>query len=138
MMGLDRFRELLDAYGAEPGRWPAQERPAAEALLAGKPEAAEMLAKALSVDALLDRATPLSPPIIDAEALIGRITAEPQSQVLAFQPVARRQGASFALKVASLAAAAAIGFLVGATQFMDSVDSSSQPSSVALADVLPW
>jgi len=138
MMRMDRFRELLDAYGAEPRRWPASERAAAEALLAEKAEARELQARASRVDALLERASPLSPPIVDAEALIGRITGSAQSQVLAFRPAGRRQGVSFALKVASLAAAAAIGLLVGATQFVDNGDSSNQNSSVALADLSPW
>jgi len=65
-MGLDRFRELLDAYGAEPRRWPANERAMAEALFAQNPRARDLRAKAATIDALLDRTAPLAPPIIDA------------------------------------------------------------------------
>ena len=38
-MDLARFETLADAYGADFRRWPAAERPAAEALLASAPAA---------------------------------------------------------------------------------------------------
>ena len=138
MMGLDRFRELLDAYGAEPRRWPANERTMAEALAARQPEARDLRAKAAAIDALLDRAMLLAPPIIDAEALIGRITARAQSQVVAFRPARRPSAGTFWLKVASLAAAAMIGFLVGVTQLVNLGDTSAPGSGLELADLSPW
>lgn len=138
MMGLDRFRELLDAYGAEPRRWPANERATAEALAAQRPEARELRARAAVIDGLLDRATPLAPPIIDAEALIGRITAEAQAQVVALRPARRPSAGAFWLKVASLAAAAMIGFLVGVTQLVNLGDTSAPTSGLELADMSPW
>src|ERR1700674_1412164 len=104
MMVLDRFRELLDAYGAEPRRWPANERTVAAAFLADSAQARDLRAKAAAIDALLDRATPLAPPIIDAEVLIGQITSKPQSQVIALRPAKRPSAGTFWLKVASLAA----------------------------------
>src|SRR6266702_3414702 len=39
VMTLQRLQQLLDAYGADPERWPAEERLAALALLAHSPEA---------------------------------------------------------------------------------------------------
>ena len=39
MMTLYRLRQLLDAYGATPERWPTEERVAAQILLAGSTEA---------------------------------------------------------------------------------------------------
>jgi hypothetical protein len=138
MMGLDRFRELLDAYGAEPRRWPANERAMAEALFAQNPRARDLRAKAATIDALLDRTAPLAPPIIDAEILIGQITAMPQSQVVAFRPAQRPAAGNFWLKVGSLAAAAVIGFLLGVTQLANIGETSAPTSVLELADISPW
>jgi hypothetical protein len=55
MITLVRFAQLLDAYGAEPARWPAEEREAALALLARSPEARRQRDEAARLDALLDR-----------------------------------------------------------------------------------
>jgi negative regulator of sigma E activity len=141
MMGMNRLRELLEAYGADPGRWPADERPAAIALLRDDPEAQRLQRRAAAIDSLLDRATPIAPPIIDAEKLVAAITAEPQktAEIVTLRPARRPSPGTFWLKVASLAAAAAIGFLVSATQFTSFGDSSSSPTSgLELADVSPW
>jgi hypothetical protein len=53
-MTLARLGELLDAYGAEPQRWPSAERAAAEALLQSEPRAAELQRSARLLDAQLD------------------------------------------------------------------------------------
>jgi hypothetical protein len=146
MMGMDRFRELLDAYGAEPGRWPAKERGPAEVLLTRNTEAARLRSQAAVIDALLDRAT-LAPPVIDAERLIASITAEPQpmaepkggtAEIVTLRPVRRPPAGGFWLKVASLAAAAAIGFLVGVSQLTGLGDPTAPTSGVELADISPW
>lgn len=62
-LSLNRFRELVDAWGADPARWPAQEREAAEALLAQDGRARALQAQAASLDALLsgDRVPPPRP-----------------------------------------------------------------------------
>ncbi len=140
MMGLDRFRELLDAYGAEPGRWPANERGPAEVLLTRDAEAARLRKQAAAIDALLDRAM-LAPPVIDAERLIADITAEPQrtAEIVTLRPARRPSAGGFWLKVASLAAAAAIGFLVGVSQLTGlGSDPTTPTSGVELADISPW
>jgi len=49
-----RFQELLDAYGAEPARWPESERGPAQALLASDADAQRALREAASFDRLLD------------------------------------------------------------------------------------
>ena len=141
MMGMDRLRELLEAYGAEPGRWPAKDRAAALALLAGNEEARRLQKQAAAIDGLLDRATPIGPPIIDAELLVASVTATPQktAEVVTLRPAARRSsGGSFWLKVASLAAAAMIGFLVGVSQLTGISDTPTSSSGLELADVSPW
>jgi ferric-dicitrate binding protein FerR (iron transport regulator) len=53
-MTLERFKELLDAFGADLGRWPDAEQAAARALIARMPEAQAALAEARRLDALLD------------------------------------------------------------------------------------
>lgn len=53
-MSLERLAVIVDAYGAEPRRWPAAEREAALALAATAPEAAALLAEARMLDASLD------------------------------------------------------------------------------------
>ncbi len=55
MITLARLAELLEAYGADPARWPAEEREAALALLALSPEARRRRDEAARLDALLDR-----------------------------------------------------------------------------------
>jgi anti-sigma factor RsiW len=53
-MTFERFKELLDAFGADLGRWPEAERASARALIARAPEAEAALAEARRLDALLD------------------------------------------------------------------------------------
>jgi hypothetical protein len=52
-MDLNRFETLVAAYGASPGRWPEEERAAAEAFARAHPRAAALLREADSIDALL-------------------------------------------------------------------------------------
>ncbi len=70
-----RFAEVLDAYGADPRRWPASERDAALALLASSPAARAQLQVAASLDAALD-AHAVSPPSSALRAAL--IAAAPQ------------------------------------------------------------
>lgn len=64
-LSLDRFRELTDAYGADPARWPPPEREGAEALLAHDARARAVQAQAAALDALLaaDAVAPPRPPL---------------------------------------------------------------------------
>lgn len=66
-----RFEVLLDAYGADPERWPEAERAAALALLQRDPDARAMRAQAARIDALLGLAEPVEP----SPALVARILA---------------------------------------------------------------
>jgi hypothetical protein len=71
-MELNRLKEVMDAYGAEPARWPADERAGAQALLRRSPEA-----RALQDEARrLDRALDLMPGIGPSSALTDRILAQ--------------------------------------------------------------
>lgn len=70
-MSLERLRALLDAYGANPDRWPPQERAAALALLEQSPEAQRWRDASARIDALLDHA----PGFEVSATLIDRILA---------------------------------------------------------------
>lgn len=54
---LQRFAEVLEAYGAEAQHWPADERSMLLELTSGSEQAAGMLAQARQLDQLLDQYT---------------------------------------------------------------------------------
>ncbi len=62
-MTSERLRELLDAYGAAPARWPEAERAAASDLVAASASARSLSDAAAAIDRALDAATaaPASP-----------------------------------------------------------------------------
>jgi hypothetical protein len=70
-MSLERLRALLDAYGANPDRWPPEERAAALALLEQSPQAQRWRDASARIDALLDHA----PGFEVSATLIDRILA---------------------------------------------------------------
>ena len=102
---LARFEALLDAYGAEPRRWPADRRAAAAALLARSPEAQALRAAAARLDGLIDAARVEPAPA----HLIGRVLAA------APKPAAPRRGwvAGLLKPAAGLAFAAVLGLGLG-------------------------
>ena len=53
-MNLDRFKQILDSYGANPDRWPSDERAAAEDLLGRSAEARDLVAEYAALDSILD------------------------------------------------------------------------------------
>lgn len=69
-MNLARFGEIVGAYGADPGRWPPNERAAAQALLAGSDAARQAYADAAALDTVMTLSTaPLPSPELVAEVL---------------------------------------------------------------------
>lgn len=76
-MNLDRFAILIEAYGIDPRRWPADERVAAQSLLSASGEAQRLLRQAAALDALLS--TPL-PSVSPSPALQARILAQVHPQ----------------------------------------------------------
>ena len=107
-MNLARLAEILDAYGADARRWPAAERVAAEALIAGSAEAATLREDAAALDMMMDlSAAPAPSPELMARVLAGR---EPSAGWLAilwpFGPVWQ--------PVSAMAAAAVLGIAIGA------------------------
>jgi hypothetical protein len=75
-MTLAELGQLLDVYGADRGRWPADERAAAAQLSARDAEARRLLAEAEALDRVLDSA-PVPTLAVEA-ALAGRIVAAAQ------------------------------------------------------------
>lgn len=101
-MRPERFAALLDAYGAEPRRWPDEERRAALEYLMTTPDARRLRAEAAELDRLLD-AAPAAPP-----------TAALRERVLGEAPV-RRSSGERRFVAGALAASLLLGFVVGAT-----------------------
>jgi hypothetical protein len=73
-MHLDRFRSLVDAYGANQARWPEAERAAAVTLAQGSAEAQALLRDAARLDEVLD----LAPSVAPSTALLGAVLARQQ------------------------------------------------------------
>ncbi len=70
MMDAQRFEAILTAYGADPSRWPQDERAEALAFERAEPEAAKILREAAGrLDALLDTVRAPEP----SESLAARI-----------------------------------------------------------------
>jgi len=117
MMTLERLRQIIAAYGANPRHWPDDERDAAEALAASSPAARDMAARECALDDGMELLSDTVP-----DAAMARLTA-----ATAFPPP--RQNAASAMRatggwMTSLASAfwpratvfasmAALGIIVG-------------------------
>jgi len=115
-MTPDRFATLLDAYGADPARWPPGERDAALAHAAATPAAAALLDAARRLDALIDRlpADAPAPDLARLAALAAATAQEPADNVVALRPRATRpRPAATWARAAALAAAGICGLIVG-------------------------
>jgi anti-sigma factor RsiW len=83
-MTLERFAAIIDAYGTSPARWPADERAAAEALLAEDPAAQALAAEAAKLDLMLAAARVEAP----SAALVERLmAARPRAVAVAPAPL---------------------------------------------------
>jgi anti-sigma factor RsiW len=136
-MMIWRFRRLIAAYGADPGRWPPGQRARAEALLARSPKARTLLAEAQAFDALLlaDVKPPAGEPL--AAAIIARALGQPQERAPAPAPRAIGFGWSLARlwpQAVGLAAAAVLGFVIGWTDLLPG--SFAGGDTIDLADIL--
>ena len=107
-LDAERFRAVVESYGANPERWPAQDRQAWEKLVAGAGELA-WLDDGRRLDALLDEVPDLAP----SPALLRRVAEIPARHVTApscIWPLGRLR-----TLVAFGAMAAAMGLVVGMT-----------------------
>lgn len=119
-MGLERLQQIIEAYGADPARWPQAELVAAEALLARSAEARAALAEARTLDAALDVwKAPLPDPW--AAQRIARAARDlPQRRIT----LRERLAAFLPLEpvwpqLAGLTAALVLGFFIGFSDFSD-------------------
>jgi len=108
-LGQVRFRALVGSYGADPARWPAAERQAAEELAATSSEAALFLAEQRRLDEILDRAEDVAP----STALLRRVAEIPVRQATPESPRAWWPFGRFRHAVTALAATAAMGAILG-------------------------
>ena len=91
-MDKTRLRAILDAYGAEPARWPEAEREAALSALHSGPE----LVRAGQEAALLDRMIAHAPTAVINDALLTRILESAPRALAKLQP-RRRPGRNWSL-----------------------------------------
>lgn len=118
-MTPDRFRRLLDAYGADIDRWPAPDRQAARACLGRHPDLLVPMGRAAALDASIRRIAPaVSPDAVAAaiDAVNRRLEAPPAN---APRPAdhgvgrAPHQAVALGWPLAALAGAAAILLAIG-------------------------
>ncbi|BBU29156.1 hypothetical protein BTHE68_28900 [Burkholderia sp. THE68] len=77
-MTPERFRQLTEAYGASPERWPAGERDAALALVhAGDAQTLAALAEAHALDGMLDAHAVAAPSPALARRIVASAPAQP-------------------------------------------------------------
>ena len=119
-MGMDEFRTLLDAWGADAARWPRERQADAQALLASCEEARLLLADEAAFDALL-AALPEPTP---GAALMQDILAIPRTA----RQDGKARGRWFSIlpalpRFAGLAAVTLLGFYIGTTSLFQPAQS---------------
>jgi hypothetical protein len=124
-MTMEEFTSLLDAWGADSSRWPADRRAEADALLARSDEARRLLADEAAFDALLAAAPALAP----NTALLDSVMAIPAGNRQERKAGRWRFGFAPALpRFAGLAAAALLGFYIGTTSLFQPAQSMAADS----------
>ena len=107
---VERLKEVLATYGADPAHWPLAER---DRLLAGMKAAPALAAEAGEIDLVLARAATVTVP----PHLAARITAAAGGAVPAaagyVPPSAKRPSWSSWVSAAALAASLALGIYIG-------------------------
>ena len=144
-MTIERLRQILDAFGADPARWPKAEREAVLALLATSPEAQCLRDEARRLDALLNEASEAIELRLDAKGVVAAIRDAtenvhrlPKSPRWKFPLTGAWPG------FAGLAAAAAAGFIVGwmglAADYSlgTQAEAADQVSGFTVTEVSPW
>ncbi|MDP6803907.1 MAG: hypothetical protein QF902_01060 [Rhodospirillales bacterium] len=107
-LDFDRFQAILDAYGASPDRWPAEERAPASKLLARSADAKRIHAAAEHLDSVLDSAVP---PPLDA-AFAERIRGLPPRKPEAASAI-RRSGFAALTRIAAVLLVGLVGVAIG-------------------------
>ena len=140
-MTLERLTVILDAYGADPRRWPAAERDAGLALLEGSADARARREAAAGLDVLLDGVSPVRPsPELSARVLATAPQAGGGPPAVRGRPLRTR----IVVGAAALAAAASLALWLGrdpggAIPALDAaalaqLDAYDTPTDILLAD----
>ena len=130
-MTLQDFRELIEAYGANPSRWPEDRRDAADAFLAGSSEAQAFVADAAELDQMLARVE--EPDVSDA--FLASVMSVPAHEKQDRRMRQKGEKASSPLslrflfpRLAGVAATAVIvGFVMGSANLVPTVDLLNTP-----------
>lgn len=132
-MDRQRLDSLLDAYGADPARWPAAERSAAQALLASDPAAQARLAQARLLDRALDVLPPAPAPAGDLAARIRNAARQPVTPAIPL-PAPANTNSPWRF-TAALAASAVIGLWLGFAAPVASPFTSGGSTTIDLAAI---
>ena len=119
-MNAERFAAIVEAYGAEPRRWPESERADAEAF-AARPEARSILADARALDVMLDATDAPAP-----------VNLGFMRQALASAPKAPTPAVSWR-PVAAMAACAVIGVALGFGGARQAADEQAAAAALEIA-----
>jgi hypothetical protein len=122
-----RFQRLLEAYGADPARWPEDERAAAERHMAADPAARAAVEAERRLDALLGRLPPVPEPSI---ALPLALPA--QRRPLLQRLLHAGHGAAWSMwpRVATLAMASVVGVVIGLSGVADRYSAAQEGDAV--------
>ncbi|OUL98758.1 hypothetical protein [Variovorax sp. JS1663] len=116
-MTPERLRQLADAWGADPRRWPEAERAAALRLLAHDTAARAQLARAVELDQLLDLHAVAAPDTALARRAQDAMRAPPRTPVRWWWPGLGAAGLGLAGAAAgALAMSIALAAVVPATR----------------------
>lgn len=112
------FAQLVEAFGADPVRWPADRREAGLALLRTSPAARRLAAEAEALDRLLAAAEEPARASLSAEEVAARICAESQPRPERSAAGRATPARSWEIRIAwpnlvGLAMAGVMGFIVG-------------------------
>lgn len=124
-----RLEAVLAAYGADPLRWPEEERSVLAPYLAGSRDA---LAEARELDRILDLASVPREPQQSANSILRAIEADPPASNIVRLPPSRPAILPW-LSALPLAASLALGFYLGAQGSLDSLLPSSITGEVLAA-----
>lgn len=135
-MAGNRLRRVIEAYGADPARWPREADRAGPAAGAGADPA--VLAEARRLDALLARAKPAADPIAEKRLLaaLARLPAQPRpawerTDFRAAKP-GRGLNAGLWTRLAGLAAASLLGVVLGLSDIAAPAGLDDEPDFAAL------
>jgi hypothetical protein len=120
-MNLEQLEKTLSRYGGNPARWPADERAAAEALIASDAAAAKLQSEAARLDALIGEAVQ---PVAMDSATVGRIMAgvgNGRHHEVAVRPTPRLFAWAGAAMVAFLVVGYAVGLAIPTNQGEDAL-----------------